>query len=433
MAKFEITMPQLGESVTEGVISSWLVKVGDQIEQYDPVAEVMSDKVTTEIPASEGGLVTALLVNEGDSIPVGTPILSLSTEAGEQESETTETVENKPADTVTKTSPQKPAAETSKVEKAVSGVRYSPAVLALSQENNVDLSQVTGTGANGRITRKDVQKFIDNPSRQPVVTPVVEHSRPAPKVEATQNVSQETMQPELTTDSRQIVTPATGIRKMIAKNMLQSVHEVPQAWTMLEVDVTDLVKLRNQYKVDFKNKNGFSLSFFPFFVKAVAQSLQHHPKLNSSWQDGQIVQYQDINLSIAVATDDALFVPVIKNADRLSIAGIAHEINRLATDVRKGSLAAKDMQGGTFTVNNTGSFGSIASMGIINYPQAAILQVEAITKVVAVTKDNQIGIRDKINLCLSLDHRLLDGLAAGKFLQDLKGILENYNDQTQIY
>lgn len=298
-------------------------------------------------------------------------------------------------------------------------------MLSLAQAHDIDLNQLTGTGKHQRITRKDVQRAIE----QKAAAPTTEASKPAPTKPAKPAVPKPAVK---SADDSQAV-PASNIRKTIARNMLQSVHEIPQAWTMIEVDVTNLAALRNQNKAAFKADAGFSLSYFPFFVKAVAQSLKRHQRLNSSWQDNQIIHHDDINLGIAVATDDALYVPVIKHADRLSIAGIAHEINRLATSVREGKLTAADMSGGTFTVNNTGSFGSVASMGIINYPQAAILQVETIRREVAVTKDNQIGIRQKVNLCLTLDHRLLDGLAAGHFLNDLKQILENYQVDTEIY
>lgn len=427
MKTIELKMPQLGESVTEGVLTSWLVKAGDEIAQYDPVAEVENDKVVTEIPASEGGTVKELLVQENETVPVDAPIMTLAvageaTEAAAKPAPQApeKVTEETPATVTQSNEPEKP-----KPEPAAGKPRFSPAVLSLAQAHDIDLNQLTGTGKHQRITRKDVQRAIE----QKAAAPTTEASKPAPTKPAKPAVPKPAVK---SADDSQAV-PASNIRKTIARNMLQSVHEIPQAWTMIEVDVTNLAALRNQNKAAFKADAGFSLSYFPFFVKAVAQSLKRHQRLNSSWQDNQIIHHDDINLGIAVATDDALYVPVIKHADRLSIAGIAHEINRLATSVREGKLTAADMSGGTFTVNNTGSFGSVASMGIINYPQAAILQVETIRREVAVTKDNQIGIRQKVNLCLTLDHRLLDGLAAGHFLNDLKQILENYQVDTEIY
>lgn len=230
-----------------------------------------------------------------------------------------------------------------------------------------------------------------------------------------------------------IEIPVSGVRKAIASNMLRSKHEAPHAWTMMEVDVTNLVEYRDSIKSDFKKREGFNITYFAFFVKAVAQALKEFPQINSMWAGDKIIQKKDINISIAVATDDALFVPVIKNADDKSVKGIAKEIFDLANKVRTGTLKADEMQGGTFTVNNTGSFGSVQSMGIINYPQAAILQVESIVKRPVVMNNGMIAVRDMVNLCMSLDHRVLDGLICGRFLQRVKQILENISNETSVY
>ncbi|CAM5259221.1 branched-chain alpha-keto acid dehydrogenase subunit E2 [Bacillus safensis FO-36b] [Bacillus safensis subsp. safensis] len=227
--------------------------------------------------------------------------------------------------------------------------------------------------------------------------------------------------------------PVTPIRQAIAANMLRSKHEIPHAWTMMEVDVTNLVTRRNQLKDQFKAKEGFNLTFFAFFVKAVAQALKEFPEMNSMWAGDKIVQKKAINVSIAVATDDALFVPVIKDADEKTIKGIAKEIHELASKVRQGTLKQSDMEGGTFTVNNTGSFGSVQSMGIINYPQAAILQKAELIVKRPMIVNGMIAARDMVNLCLSLDHRVLDGLVCGRFLQRIKQILEGIDEQTSVY
>jgi len=293
--------------------------------------------------------------------------------------------------------------------------------MKIAGDKGIDLKSVKGTGKGGRITRKDVLNY------QPVITetPVVEK---VPTQPVSKPVQTESVANDLVTG-----TPVSGLRKVIAQNMLKSVNEVPQAWTMIEVDVTNLVNERHKIKDDFKKQNGYSLSYFPYFVKAVSQALMNHPKLNSSWQNDTIVTNKEINTSIAVATEDALFVPVIKQTNNLSIAGIASEINRLVTAVRGNTLKNEDMVGGTFTVNNTGSFGSMESMGIINAPQAAILQVESIRKEVKVMPDNSIAIRNMVNLCLTIDHRLLDGLVAGRFLNEVKANLENIDETTNIY
>ncbi|WP_026906635.1 dihydrolipoamide acetyltransferase family protein [Paucisalibacillus globulus] len=423
MATEKITMPQLGESVTEGTISSWLVKAGDHVNKYDPIAEVMTDKVNAEVPSSFTGLIKEIVVPEGETVAVGELICYVETEAGganETSTSATEKLESQGASQVqVKSSDQS-------MKK-----RYSPAVLRLAQENNIDLEQVTGTGRGGRITRKDIEKVMasgDIPtSNVQVATPVVTEDI-QPKASKTVPHA-----PQPTTQVGDIEIPVTGVRKIIAQNMVRSKTEIPHAWMMVEVDVTDLVNYRNKLKNEFKKNEGYNLTYFAFFVKAVAQALKKFPQLNSTWAGDKIIQRKDINLSIAVAKDQELFVPVIKHADEKSIKGIAREINELALKARTNKLTADDMQGGTFTVNNTGSFGSVQSMGVINHPQAAILQVESIVKKPVII-NNMFAARDIVNLCLSLDHRILDGLVCGKFLADVKETLENMNENTvQVY
>jgi 2-oxoisovalerate dehydrogenase E2 component (dihydrolipoyl transacylase) len=233
------------------------------------------------------------------------------------------------------------------------------------------------------------------------------------------------------TEEGDIEVPVTAVRRTIAQRMVQSKHEAPHAWTMMEVDVTGLVQLRERLKNDFKKREGVSLTFMPFFIKAVVDTLKEFPYLNSVWAGDKIILKKRINISIAVATDDALYVPVIHDADEKSILGLAKEVHRLAEKTRAGKLELKDMTGGTFTVNNTGSFGSIQSMPIINYPQAAILSFEAIVKR-PVVKDNMIAVRDLMNICMSLDHRILDGLMAGRFLKRVKERLEAWGPNSEI-
>jgi 2-oxoisovalerate dehydrogenase E2 component (dihydrolipoyl transacylase) len=433
----QIKMPQLGESVTEGTISKWLVSVGDKVNKYDPLAEVMTDKVNAEIPSSFTGVIKELIAGEGDTLAVGEIICTIEVEGG-----TGETV---PATSVSETpSAVKTIAEEDSPNKA----RYSPAVLKISQEHGIDLTQVKGSGAGGRITRKDLLSIIESgnipkagvaapTAAAPTVETPVERQEgvSAPAAAATAAPKAATPAPvNIPTMPGDIEIPVTGVRKAIATNMLRSKHEAPHAWTMIEVDVTNLVEYRNALKDEFKKKEGFNLTFFAFFVKAVSQALKEYPQINSMWAGDKIIQKKDININIAVATDDALFVPVIKHADEKTIKGIAREITELAGKVRKGQLKSEDMTGGTFTVNNTGSFGSVQSMGIINYPQAAILQVESIVKRPVVMNNGMIAVRDMVNLCMSLDHRVLDGLVCGRFLQRVKEILENTSkDTTSIY
>lgn len=432
MAIEEMKMPQLGESVTEGTISKWLVKVGDKVNKYDPIAEVMTDKVNAEVPSSFTGVITELTANEGDTLAVGEVICKIEVEGGSAPEAKEEVKEQK------ETAEAKSEKAEANAVDAPNKKRYSPAVLRLADEHNIDLEQVNGTGAGGRITRKDLMKLIESgniPKKGEAKTteaaPAVQEQPKAAPMAATQK---EQPAPSIPTMPGDVEIPVSGVRRAIAQNMLRSKHEAPHAWTMMEVDVTNLVELRNFIKDEFKKKEGFNLTFFAFFVKAVAQALKEFPQINSMWAGDKIIQKKDINISIAVATDDALFVPVIKHADEKTIKGIAREISELAKKVRTGKLAAEDMQGGTFTVNNTGSFGSVQSMGIINYPQAAILQVESIVKRPVVMDNGMIAVRDMVNLCMSLDHRVLDGLICGRFLQRVKEILENMTkENTSVY
>jgi 2-oxoisovalerate dehydrogenase E2 component (dihydrolipoyl transacylase) len=423
----QIKMPQLGESVTEGTISKWLVSVGDKVNKYDPLAEVMTDKVNAEVPSSFSGVIKELIAAEGDTLAVGEIICTIETEGGAA------VAPGAPEAVTTQDVHTEAVSEGDQANKA----RYSPAVLKLSQEHGIDLTQVSGTGTGGRITRKDLLKIIETGNipaapaapKQPVKEVVQETPAPpsAPNRAAAPAVN-------IPIESGDIEVPVTGVRKAIAANMLRSKHEAPHAWTMIEVDATNLVDYRNSLKDEFKKKEGFNLTFFAFFVKAVAQALKEFPQINSMWAGDKIIQKKDVNISIAVATDDALFVPVIKHADEKTIKGIAREISELAVKVRTGKLRSEDMQGGTFTVNNTGSFGSVQSMGIINYPQAAILQVESIVKRPVVMNNGMIAVRDMVNLCMSLDHRVLDGLICGRFLQRVKEIIENTSkSNTSIY
>ena len=432
MATKEIKMPHLGESVTEAAIDQWLVKPGDSVKRYDPLMEVVSDKVTTEVPSDFDGVVKEFLISLDTDVPIGTAVMTLETE------ETTEKTEEATLAPVKEASAEQ-AQEHETVETTSTATshqknngRYSPAVLKIAQEKKIDLTQVTGTGRDGRITRKDVTNFTPTQARTPekTVSPGTSPSISEEPV-ASQNESAATASPTETTTDK--IVSADPVRKAIAKKMVQSVNEIPHAWLMVEADVTNLVQLRNSLKDEFKQQEGLSLSFFPFFAKAVIQALKKNPKINTSWDDGSIIYHKDVNLSIAVTTDEHLYVPVIQQADNYSIAGLAKEINRLAQEVRQGTLASKEMQGGTFTLNNTGTLGSVQSMGIINHPQAAILQVESINKRLVPTADGGFKVADMVNLCLSIDHRILDGQQAGKFLRDVKDNLAKYNADTDVY
>lgn len=421
----EIKMPKLGESVHEGTIEQWLVSVGDTVEEYDPLCEVITDKVTAEVPSSFSGTIKEIIVDEGATVAVNEVICLV--DIGDESQETNNPIthqatESNEAQDVASNDIDDNVNNASNENKPKNNGRFSPVVFKLASENQIELSEVIGTGFEGRVTKKDIEKVIKkgtNKTPSTVVAP-----KDSPKV---------TKQAYYNEPSPGSSIPVNGVRKQIAQNMVNSVNEIPHAWMMVESDASNLVKTRNYHKQSFKDSEGYNLTFFAFFVKAVAEGLKAYPLLNSSWLDSEIVMHKDINISIAVADEDKLYVPVIKNADEKSIKGIAREINELANKARNKKLRSDDMQGGTFTVNNTGTFGSVSSMGIINHPQAAILQIESIIKKPVVI-DDMIAIRNMVNLCLSIDHRILDGLQAGRFMNFVKTRIEQYSiEHTSIY
>lgn len=449
MAIEKIKMPQLGESVTEGTIEKWLVQPGDHVNKYDPLAEVNTDKVTAEVPSSFTGTIKELVAAEGETLAVGEIVCTIETEGGDSApaEEATPQPANPGKENVMPAEDTKPTqgltgekGSSQPVRPEGSKARYSPAVLRLAQDNDIDLAQVQGSGNEGRITRKDLLALIESGNipksgDAPAAAPA-QSEAPAPQAQAPQAQTSAPAAKSAPIQSApgDVEIPVTGVRRAIAANMLKSKHEAPHAWMMIEVDVTDLVAYRDSIKGEFKKKEGFNITYFAFFVKAVSQALKEFPMMNSMWAGDKIIQKKDINISIAVASDNALFVPVIRNSDEKSVKGIGRDINDLALKARGGKLGSADMQGGTFTVNNTGSFGSVQSMGIINHPQAAIMQVESIVKRPVIMNNGMIAARDMVNLCLSLDHRVLDGLVCGQFLGRVKEILENMNkENTSVY
>ena len=429
-----IELPQVGESISEGVIGKWLKNVGDSVEKFDPLVEIITDKVAMELPSPISGILKEIIVAEGQTVPIGAEIANIESEhdndvsappelsiesqsAGTQIGTTGELLKNTAP--VGPTGSGGPIATDDKVEKPSESSEklsrtnnfISPVVARVAEKNNVDLSKVVGTGKNGRITKKDVQVYIGNTNNEP--KEILDKSNEDP----------------LNGQSRQNISP---IRKIIATNMVKSATLIPQAWTLTEVDVTGIVNLRQSIKENFLQQEGINITYLPFVLKAVAQSLKTNPLLNSSWQEDHIIINRKINIGIAASTDDGLVVPVIHDSDTLSITGLAQKVDELTKKSREGNLAIEDVSGGTFTLNNTGVLGSIASQPLVNYPQAAIMTTEAITKRPMVVNDG-IAIRSMMNICLSFDHRIMDGKEAGAFNSDVKQILESINTGTQIY
>ena len=435
-----IELPQVGESVTEGTIVQWLKGVGDHVDRYDPLVEVLTDKVSMEVPSPVAGVITELLAEEGQTLPMGAPIASIQTE---------DAVESPAPNRITPAAPTEepqnidrtgvllkdvapvgptgagnvviPAAQDAAAsEQAGRGRqrrRYSPAVQRLADEHGIDLSQVQGTGISGRITRKDVLAYTEARAQSTVL------EAPAVSAPAVSAIS-------VSADEERL--PLSPVRRMIAANMKRSASEIPAAWSITEVDVSGLVRRREALRDDFQRREGVNLTYLHFVIKAVAESLRENPLLNSSWADDAIILKKRINIGIAVAAPDGLVVPVLRYADTLSVAGIAVRASDLTGRARQGKLAIEDVQGGTFTLNNTGALGSIASQPIINHPQAAILTTEAVVKRPVVIGD-AIGIRSLMNICLTFDHRIMDGAEASAFSNAVKRRLEAICDDTGIY
>ncbi|MCR8633881.1 dihydrolipoamide acetyltransferase family protein [Paenibacillus radicis (ex Xue et al. 2023)] len=442
--EMEVTVPHLAESLVSATIGKWLKKPGDYIEEYDALCELITDKVTTEMPSPIAGRLTKLLVEEGVTAAVGEVICIIELTAGSAAATSSglNAVNHSEGDAAVHVSSEADVSMRS---------RYSPSVLKLAAEHGIRLEDVRGTGLGGRITRKDIEAFAasGSPNHGAAGTesavPAIEKgdifipSQPRGPVRSTGiHLSHNPPLPNIEVEGQELegrseyLIDVTPIRNMIATRMRQSVTEIPHAWTMIEVDVTNLVLLRNKLKDDFRQKEGVNLTYLSFMLKAVVSAIKDYPIMNSVWAVDKIIVKRDINISLAVGTEDSVITPVIKKADQKNIAGLAREVDDLSRKARAGKLSLNDLQGGTFTVNNTGSFGSIASYPIINYPQAAILTFESIVKKPVVIQD-MIAVRSIANLCLSLDHRILDGVICGRFLQRVKENMESYNQESKLY
>ena len=387
-----VTMPEVAETIVEGTIARWLKHPGDPVERYESIAEIVTDKVTLELPSPAAGFMGELLVAEGETVTVGTPIAILQT-----------------APDADSTCPD--LAPTPK----------PPPRMAPHRQPTVG-KHVTRRWC-GDSPRNTASTF---PRQCKARVPVDESPRPTcyrRRRSAGQGVK------SLLTATGGALDP---VRRAIALRMTQSAREIPHAWTMMEVDVSGLVALVKGLKEEFRSREGVNLTYLPFILQAVASALRSAPEVNSSWQDDRIVLKNEINLGIAVARDKGLIVPVLKNADRKTVAELTRDANSLIEKARDDKLGPADVQGGTFTVNNTGALGSVLSMPLINPPQAAIMTTEAIVKRPVVIGDDAIAVRSMMNLCLSFDHRALDGDQAIRFLARVKGLLEGITADTKV-
>jgi 2-oxoisovalerate dehydrogenase E2 component (dihydrolipoyl transacylase) len=407
-----IKMPQLGESVTEGTVDKWLKQEGDLVKRDEPLVEVVTDKVNAEIPSPFEGKLTKISVQAGATVPIGTEIAQMEVE-GAAVAVAAPASETAAPDQSRRPSPGEPSPSPSP---APEWPRYSPAVRRLAEEHGLDLAQIQGSGDGGRITRDDVLAFIERQDKPAAAARAPEPARAVPAAPTPSRAA---------ADGREELVPLNAMRRSIAEHMVRSVSTTPHAWTLVEVDVTEVVRYREAEKEGFQRRNGAPLTYLPFVVQALCDALAEFPHLNSSWTDEGILLKHYINLGIAVAIPDGLIVPVIKDADQVGFTDLARKIADLAGRARSKRLKPEEVQGGTFTLNNTGANGSVASAPIINQPQAAILTTEAIVRRPIVIGDG-IAIRHMMNMCLSFDHRILDGLTAGRFLAFIKDRLESW-------
>lgn len=437
MSRFEIKMPKLGESITEGTIVSWSVKVGDTIQEDDVLFEVNTAKVSAEIPSPVAGKIVEILVKEGDTVPVGTVVAIVDVD-GEGEVE-----ENAAKDeTSQKETPKAMAAKTEEER------WYSPIVLQLAQTAHIskeELDKIPGTGYEGRLSKKDIKNYIIRKDKGDGSTQEAASSTQSPAVSSTSasssvSVSAPIGKPSVAPPVSVDVNTSEGIevkemdrvRKMIADHMVMSKHTSPHVTNVVEVDVTKLVKWRDRNKDAFFRREGVKLTYMPAITEAVAKALAAYPQVNVSVEGYNILFKKHINIGIAVSLNDGnLIVPVVHDADRLNLNGLAVAIDTLAAKARDNKLMPDDISGGTFTITNFGTFKSLFGTPIINQPQVAILGVGYIEKkpaVIEAPEGDMIAIRHKMYLSLSYDHRVVDGMLGGKFLYAIKDYLENWKE-----
>ena len=404
-----IQLPQLGESVHEGTLGKWLKKVGDKVDLYDPLVEITTDKVDTEMPSPVAGTLLAILVPEGTTVQAGTAIAVIG-EQGERLEATVPPAGQPQTGTTTSSAT----------------LRLSPVVARMVAEHNLDPRQIKGTGDGGRITKQDVLAFLAGQGAAAPVTsaaPAATGGDSAPPPQAAP-AKVATAAPAGMREER---IPLSTMRRSIAEHMIRSRRTSAHVTAFVEVDMTRIVQLRERHKDDFERRTGVRLTYMPFIAYAAIRALKDFPIVNSMMAEDAIVVKHYVNLGIAVALEDGLIVPVIKNADEKSLQGLARDIEDLARRAREKGLTPDDVQGGTFTITNPGVFGTILGTPIINQPQAAILDVEAIVKrPVVITTDgsDSIAIRSMMNLGLSFDHRIIDGAIAARFLGRVKQYLE---------
>ena len=439
----DVLMPQMGESIVEGTLTRWLKKLGDHVERDEPLFEISTDKVDTEIPAPVAGTLTEILVQEGATVGINTVVARIGDGGAAPAAAPAPAAEAaKPAPApvavpepapVAAAEPPAPApVEEPEPEAEVAGP-VSPLVRKLVRENNIDLRQVKGTGAGGRVTKSDIDAYLAGraaPAAAPAwAAPVAAPAVPAAPA-ASSPVAPVSLPPLPRVDPAKVrVEPMSMMRQKIAEHMVHSKHTSAHVTTVHRVDMTKVARTRAKGKDEFKQRYGFSLTFLPFVVRAAAEALRSFPILNASIEGTNILFHNEVNIGIAVALDNGLIVPVIRQADEKNIVGLQRAIVDLAARARGKQLKPDEVSGGTFSITNFGSFGSLFATPVINQPQVAILGVGAVEKVPVVVEGDAIAIRSMAYLALTFDHRLADGALADHYCQKVKQILENWSDE----
>jgi 2-oxoglutarate dehydrogenase E2 component (dihydrolipoamide succinyltransferase) len=416
-----VTMPQMGESIAEGTITKWMKKVGERVDRDEPLFEISTDKVDAEIPSPVAGVLTQILVKENETVAVNTVVAIVEGEgAGAAPTPAVAATASPEAPSAALPAPASPGAPTAVMPLApeeheggeAEEVRTSPLVRRIAREHNVDLSEVKGTGLGGRVSKKDILDFID---QRRASAPPAPAAAPAPNAP-----------PVAFTGATQIV-PMTPMRRQIAEHMVMSKHTSAHVYTLVEVEMTRVVATCERCKQDFEQRNGIKLTYTPFFVRACVEAIKELPVINSSVDGANIIYKRDVNIGIAVALENGLIVPVIKRADEKNFLGVARAVQDFADRARSKRLSVDDVQGGTFTITNPGSFGGLFGLPIIHQPQVAILGVGVIEKR-PVVRDDAIAIRHMVYLSISYDHRVIDGAVAERFMGKIKKILENWDE-----
>jgi 2-oxoglutarate dehydrogenase complex dihydrolipoamide succinyltransferase (E2) component len=423
----KVTMPKLGESVAEGTVGRWLKQEGDLVELDEPLVEIVTDKISQELPSPVAGRLVKITIPQDQTVKVGTEIAQI---------EETADVSSAPAASAGAPATVAAASASAGTNGTASGYaprhteangqrqRVSPLARRMAQEHQLNLDDIPGTGEGGRVRKEDIMAFLEQRQQAPAAQPApVSLPTPAPAAPAAPYTPKEDEE----------IMPVSPIRRAIAEHMVRSKHTSPHATTMVEVDVTNIARWIERNKEEFKRREGYSITFVPFVMRAAVEALKQVPTMNASWVNDQIILKKRIHLGVAVSTDAGLLVPVVHDADGKNIAGLARALSEVAGRARAGKLTMQDMQGSTFTVNNPGVFGTIISVPIINQPHAGILSMDAAVKRPIVTEDDAIAIRSMMFISLSFDHRINDGLGAARFLQIIKRHLESYGSEINLY